>query len=167
MIPIQANSVGFSGRPATLYSAYDGGAMVLAIAVSADFSSERYKGSVLITNSSNAERDALFTDKDIKDAVEAYYALKTGVAADGKSTRLTFGDRAANADPGSAIERDGVDSSGFKYRIAETISCAQVAALMACWYVIKKADVAQSVFSMADSLRNMSEKLNAGGVLSF
>lgn len=168
MIPIQANATGFGGRASSLFSAYDGAAMVLAISVSAnEFRPERFKDSVLITNVVASERDSLFTERDIKEAINAYYSLKNGVAADGESPRLTFGDRAANADPASSIERDGVDTNGFKYRISESISNAQIATLMTCWYVIKIAGLADDVFSMADKLMGIQDRLSSGEVLTF
>lgn len=162
MIPIQATVVGFTGRPCTLFSGYDPDSGVLAVSVEAEYRRERRDGCVIITNDPDMARDVLFTEDHLRDAISAFYALQGGVATDGKSTRLGFADKAGRANPSSAIEKDGLDERGPKYRLAEGISCAQVATLATAWYAVHRAGAVQRTLQMAETLATLAQ----GGILT-
>lgn len=167
MIFIQATVSGYGGKPVSLFSAYDPDAEVLAISVEADYRRERRENCVVLTNDLTIPRDGLFTDENMQEGINAFFSLKTGIASDGKSPRLTFGERAGRSDPASVIEKDGVDMSGFRYRISEAVTCSQVAAVITCWYAYKRAGTVQSMFSMVDSLNNIQDRLGAGEIITF
>lgn len=155
MIPSQATIAGYSGKPCTLFSAYDDDSSILVISVEADYRRERREGCMVITNDPDIERDLLVSEDNLRDAIEAYFSLAQGVALDGKSSKLAFMDKAQRANPANSIEKDGMDSSGQKYRISENISCAQIAALATCWYFSSRFSTVQKMLNMADDILNM------------
>lgn len=161
MIQIQATFTGYGGRPCSLFSAYDPDARVLVVGAEADYRAERREGCIVLTNVPDIARDALFTDADLMPAIAAFNSLKVGVAADGKSARLVFADRAARANPEQAIERDGIDTSGPKYRVAEGISCGQIAALATCLHATRS-DTVERTVKLAESFRH----LLGGGIMT-
>ena len=114
MIQIQATFTGYGGRPCSLFSAYDPDARVLVVGAEADYRTERRPGCIVLTNDQDIPRDELFSDSDLMRAISAFYSLKAGIAADGKSSRIAFADRAARANPDQAIEKDGIDAGGPK-----------------------------------------------------
>lgn len=161
MIQVQSTFTGYGGRPCSLFSAYDPEARVLVVGAEADYRTQRRDGCIVLANDPAIPRDSLFTDADLKDAIAAFYALKSGVAADGKSPRLAFGDRASRANPDQAIENDGIDASGPRYRIADGVTCGQVAALATCLHALRS-DTVERTVRMAESFRF----LNLGGILT-
>jgi len=154
MIKIQATFAGYSGKPCTLFSAYDKKARVLAVTFEKDYRTERSDGCIVLTNLPDLPRDTLFTDADLLPAIAAFQSLKNGVAADGKSARLNFDDSVNRANPEQSIEYDGMDASGPRYRVASSISCGQIAALATCLYASRCETIASAV-TMADSLRRI------------
>lgn len=154
MIPIQATFVGYGGKPCSLFSAYDPDSQVLVISAEVDYRRERREGAVVLTNDATIPRDQLFADSDLHEAIRAYFALKSGLASDGKSTRLAFGDRAARANPDAVIERDGMDASGPRFRISDTATCAHMAALATCRYAVK-ADAIGRTVDLAQTLNRL------------
>jgi len=161
MIQIQASFAGYGGRPCSLFSAYDPDAMVLVLGAEADYRAERRKGCIVLTNVPDIARDSLFGDDDLLPAIAAFYALKAGVASDGKSARLVFADRAARTNPEQSIERDGITVSGPKYRISEGITCGQIATLATCLHTLRSGTVERSV-KLAESFRH----LLSGGIMT-
>ena len=153
-VKIQATFVGFGGMPITLFSLFDSETKVLAIAKETPYRSDRAKGCVVITNDPTIPRDELFSDDRLKPAIGAYFELRSSLSADGSSNRLNLGDTVTRNDPQSAIERDGIDASGQKYRVADSITCGQMAVLATCLYVMKADSVQRSV-DMAGELREM------------
>lgn len=161
MIQIQATFAGYGGNPCTLFSAYDPGSRILVVSKEAAYREERREGCIVLTNITEINRDFLFLDEHLAPAIRAFYALKTGIAADGKSDRLAFGRDASRASPEGIIEQDGVDLTGAKYRIAAGATCAQMAGLATCFYALKSGTVERAVV-MAEQLA----KLSAGGILT-
>ncbi len=155
MIQIQATFTGYGGRPCSLFSAYDPKARMLVVGAEADYRRERREGCIVLTNDKDIPRDGLFTDDDLHRAISAFYALKSGIAADGKSSRLAFADRAARANPEQTIDQDGIDARGPKYRIAEGVTCGQIAALATCLHAIRSDTIEQTVV-MAETFRALS-----------
>lgn len=161
MIPIQSTVVGYLGKAATVFSAYDETSRVLVVSVEAAYKKERREGCIVITNDATLERDSLFDNDKIQDSIIAFYGLQTGVAEDGKSTRLVFADKAQRANPNDSIEKDGIDSRGQRFRISDDISCAKVATLSACWYAFYRAGLSQSTQSMHDKLLHAQLNISA------
>lgn len=156
MIPIQSSITGYGGQPCTLYSAYNQESKVLVVSVEAGYRTERRDGCTIIANDPQIDRDKLFTEEDLQDAIVAFFMLQGGVAGDNVSPRLVFDDKAARSNPAHAIEKDGIDASGQRFRINANITSAQVAALATCWHVSKKLDVIDNVLTMADRLIGLS-----------
>lgn len=150
MIKIQATFIGYGGRPCSLFSALDPDTDVLVIASEADYRTQRRDECIVITNNPDIPRDSLFTEDNIKDAISAFYALKAGVAVDGKSSRLVFSDKAIRANPEQSIEKDGIDENGVKFRVSESISCGQMSALATCLYAMKAGKVERTVQLMEE-----------------
>jgi hypothetical protein len=165
MLSIQSSIVGYSGRPCSLFSAYDEESKVLIVSVEADYRRERRDGCLVITNDPDIERDMLFAEELMKESISAFYSLQGGMAIDNKSNRLVFMDKAARANPAQAIEQDGMDANGHKYRISENITCAQIAALAACFYVINLYGTIEKMLVMADSINEL-EQLHNGFVVT-
>ena len=161
MIQIQATFTGYGGRPCSLFSAYDPDARVLVVGAEADYRTERRAGCIVLTNDQDIPRDELFTDADLMRAISAFYSLKAGIADDGKSSRIAFADRAARANPDQAIEKDGIDAGGPKYRIAEGVTCGQIAALATCLHATRS-DTVERTVKMAESFRFLTR----GGVIT-
>jgi hypothetical protein len=72
-----------------------------------------------------------------------------------------FGDRANRANPGPAIEQDGIEPSGPKYRINAGVTCAQVATLATCLYAVRS-DAVERAVQMVESFRHLA----SGGILT-
>lgn len=161
MIQIQATFAGYGGGARTLFSAYDPASRVLVIAKDADYREQRRPGCVVLTNIDGIACDSRFTDGDIRDAISAYYALNKGVSVDGKSNRLMLDPSVTRANPEAVIERDGIDDRGPKYRIAEGITCVQMAALATCLHALR-ADTVERTVNMAKRF----ERLALGEVLT-
>ena len=80
MIKIQATFIGYGGRACTLFSAIDPDSNVLVVSVESDYRADRMDGCIVITNNPEIPYDRLFTDDDIKAAISAFFAFKTGFA---------------------------------------------------------------------------------------
>jgi len=146
MIPIQANVDGYYGRPATVFGAYDDDTGILVIAAASD-ALPRRDGCLLIETDPRKDRDALFGYADLRDAILAYHKLRDSRATDESSARLHFAEKARRADPGSAIEIDGVDVNGPQYRIAPEATNMQIATLALCLQVLRH-EVSEDVVGM-------------------
>ena len=155
MIPIQATIVGYQNNPATVLAAYNEQTRVLAISYEKPYMAERIEGTIVITNDKHINLDSLFGDDHIDAAINAYFQLRDGMASDGVSKRLVVNERAMRCDPGVAIEKDGVDPSGRKFRVNETITCAQMAALAACWYAESRSNAVGNTLDMFDRLNEI------------
>ena len=156
MIKIQATISGYGGTPCTVFSAYSTESDVLAISVEAAYRRERQDTDCLvITNEPTISRDRLFSEPDIMASISAFYSLSAGLAADGKSPRIVFSDRAARTHPVHAIEKDGISEAGQKYRVSADVTCAQMAVLATCPYVSELSGINAAV-EMAQSLADMA-----------
>lgn len=159
MIKIQASISGYSGSPATVFSAYDEAAGILAVSVDAAYRRDRVKDCTVIANSSAVAYDKLFTEKELPAAIDAYFAMLNGISTDGMSSRLSFGERAVRTNPDSAIEFDAMNESGKKFRVNASITNAQMAVLASCLYAIRATEVADMIDmteTMLDILRGHS-----------
>ena len=77
----------------------------------------------------------------------------------GRLLETTLGG-AKRASPESAIEKDGLDSNGPRFRIAEGVTCGQIAALATCLYVLSVEKVERAI-DWAASFRVLAR----GGIL--
>jgi len=159
MIPIQTTIVGYTGKACTLFSAYDPETHVLAITVDYGYLAKRRDACMVITNDPKIDRDMLFTEDDLQQAITDFFFMQGGVASDGKSPRLTFGDRSPRANPAQSIEKDGINANGQRYRIADGISNSQVATLATCWYANTHVSTVDDVLDMADRLINAEREI--------
>lgn len=162
MTPIQATIVGYASKPSTVFAAYDSETRVLVVSVEAGYRAARRDGCIVISNDTTVERDSLFDESMMRDAILSFFALQAGVSADGKSSRLLFSEKAARSNPINSIEKDGMDANGQKYRVSEAITCAQVAVLTACRYAHSKAGPVDQMLGMADAI-NEIDYLHHGG----
>lgn len=152
---IQATFAGYGGRACTLFSALYKDTNILVIGAEAEYRTERRDGCVVLTNDPDIPRDSLFEDLELKQAISAFYSLKSGIAVDGKSSRLVISDRAARANPESSIEKDGIDNSGPVFRVADGVTCSQIATLATCLYAIRAGTI-ESTVSMSEQLLALS-----------
>lgn len=145
MIQIQATITGYGGRACSLFSAYDQDTRVLIIGAETEYRAVRRDGCIVLTNDPDIARDGLFEDHDLKPAIEAFYAFKSGFASDGKSPRMAFSERAVRANPEQIIEKDGLDAAGPRYRISDGATCGQMAALATFLYASKSTAIERAV----------------------
>lgn len=150
---LQASFSGYQGKPATIFSVYDDESMILAISIEKEFTREAQPDCVIITNDSLQDYDVLFGEKQILEAIESYYAMVKGVAADGVTKRLIFSERAQRADPVTAIEVDGMNESGQRYRISPDMTCSQMAVMATAWYANKKGGLFERAMAFNDELK--------------
>jgi hypothetical protein len=159
---IQANITGYEGKPATLFSLYDADTGVIALSTLVDFKPEqKFTDSLMIGNDPRYQVDFNFSTDMLRDSIKAYYELKNALAADDKSSRLAWGTKAMNADPINAIQVDGYDDRGVKYRL-DNLTNAHVATLATCLWATKSRGVAIAL----DAQDAMVDTLINGGMVS-
>jgi hypothetical protein len=141
-IKMRVNISGFHGQAASLFCAYDPQTDILLAAKAADaYEVTARPGFLHVTNQSgDPVVDALFDNENMQEAIQAYFDMEA-------MGLLQFGDLAQRFNPQSKLERDGLDASGPKYRVAPDMSCGQVAVLVACHF--------------ARAQRGMSEAMSA------
>lgn len=168
MLKIQANVIGFDGRPATVFSGYDEKTLILGIAtIAKNYQRDRAEGCLLITNDLTIERDSLFTMDDLSSSIQSYFDMAGSTAIDGITPRLAFRDAAQRAKP--TIEKDGMDENGIKYRISEDSTCGQIAVLATCWFCYTRVTSIESAIDMFDELNNFNNPVSdfeIGGIIS-
>lgn len=146
---LQCSVSGYSGAAVTLLGAMDAGTG--AVLVTADkkdgdaYTPLRKKPQfAFVANSTAAQgRDVLFTDEHLRDAIHTYFDFKARGLV-----RLDNSVAKHNAD--TRIEPDGVDERGRKYRLAEDITCGQVAVLVLCWFARRQQQVIGTVDAFED-----------------
>ena len=134
--PLQTNILGFEGPPATLFSSYDADAMILTVVATMPYQPKPREGCLVISNDTTMHRDSPFTDRDMKDAIGAYFQLRYGFGVDGKSTRLNFGRRARQIQADGYIEIEGTDEKGKIFNVKPSITNEIVALLATCRWAI-------------------------------
>jgi len=152
--PIQCNIGGFSGAPVTLFSALDESTGLLTIAAISPLHKDRRAGCLVISNVHGLECDILFTDKQIRESIDAWQSLRHDTI-NGNASRLIYTERARRADPSSMIELDGLDERGRKYRLAEHVGNEAVATLATCLWASRaetRGGVLDTVSDLADAL---------------
>ncbi len=125
-IKMRINVAGYSGTPVSLYCAFDPSTDVLLVARAGDYEDAARDGFLKVSSlASDKEFDMLFESDQTKEAIEAYFEMDS-------RRMLTLGEQVQRFNPASQIERDGMDESGPKYRVAPGINSGQVAVLVAC-----------------------------------
>jgi len=137
MQKIQANISGFGPSPCTLYSALDTASGIVFVSTLKPLQPLRQAGCLLVADDSCAERDILFSADGLAEAIAAWQQLKNTPAHDGTPTRLHVGKLVQRANPQAAIEQDGWEASGPRWRIDATATNAQIAVLATCLLVVK------------------------------
>ncbi len=161
MTPIQATVIGYSGKPCTLFSAYDEDNLVLVVSTEVSYRRDRFENCLIVTNDDAIERDTLFKEDYLSEAIAAYFMLYQGMAIDGQSSKFSLSEKAQRANPAQSIEKDGMDSNGQRYRISESITCAQIAALATCWQVSQLIS-ANKAIEMADRILELETDFHKG-----
>lgn len=146
MREFQASLEGYSGRPVSVFAAFDEDSGVLVVAAVTDPMARR-PGCFLICADSRADRDALFAREQLQEAITAYLTLKNRGG-------LRIGQRATGADPGSAIEVDGITLQGPVYRISPDATNAQMATVALCLHA-SRAGIVEDVVEMAGTMKRL------------
>lgn len=151
-LAIQASITGFSGAPASLYSMFDKETGALVIAAHTALNTAKRNGCLVVSNDISLNRDTLFELEHLPLALKNYIRLKNSKAINGIDSALVFTDKSRNADPSSAVEIDGIDASGYKFRLTSDITNAQVATLATCWQVGRFGNADSAIKIMYDTL---------------
>ena len=141
-ISIQATIGGMSANSpevVTILGALDPmtGVLVIdaAVVVKPGAAERRYGNSAAVSNNPKSQaRDALFTEADIRDAIAAYMEFA------GRGL-LEIQEAVARFNPQSAIEPDGVDEHGRKYRISTEMTNGKLSVIALCWMAHRQSSV--------------------------
>lgn len=166
IVTIQTSISGYNDKPCSLFSGYDLDLRILSVQVSTPLKVERRQGCVVIANQSNLDRDLMFKEDLLAAALQNYYAIKNGVATDGKSPRFVLSEKLGRADPALAVEKDDLDVSGQKYRINGSVSNLQMAVIATCWYANTKCETINNAIRQAQKM-NSFWKASNGGIYTF
>jgi hypothetical protein len=147
---IRVNMSGYKGAAVSLFAAFDPRTSVLNAAREhpAQELVDR-PGFLRISNQvDDPNRDALFSEDELSDAIRAYHDMRAG-------GRLVMAPALQRHDPSNRIEADGVDERGTKYRISSDITAGQVAILAACWYARRQSGLesARQMFAEMKAMR--------------
>lgn len=122
---IQCTIAGFSGQPSTIIGNLDENTGVLVMVKEVTYREERIAPDfALVSNLDLKELDFRFDDKHLSDAIRSFYTRKAQMTLDIMTGLQRY-------DPESRIEREAVDESGRRYRVAPDIQNGQVAILAA------------------------------------
>lgn len=128
MIKIQSIFSGYLGRPASVLALYDPENQILAISRETEHTGETRPDCQIVSNDRGLG-GRYFAEPNFMGAIISFNALKRGKAADGKSPKLVFSDRARS------IDTDNFNENGSRYRLTLDTTNGHVAVLGACWYV--------------------------------
>lgn len=133
---MRVNAAGYTGEPVSMICSFDPATdMLLVMKTMKDYEAGDRAGFLRITTQERDEaHDAVFTEDETREAIVAYFGLQS-------MNLINLADPVKRHDPKNAIERDGMDEHGMKYRIQPTISNGQFAVLVAAYYAKKQRDV--------------------------
>lgn len=104
----------------------------------------RYEGCAAVSNNpASQERDILFTEADLRDAINAYFDFV------GRGL-LDLDEAVGRFNPTSAIENDGLDERGRKYRLAADMTNGKLAVIVMCWFALRQAAISQQIDAFKD-----------------
>lgn len=136
------------GKVYTLIGALDVPSGVLAVLKAVEVKpgnpEARYRGCAAVSNNTESQaRDVLFTDSDIRDAIQDYFDFS------GRGL-LRVEPEVARFDPASNIEADGIDDHGRKYRLGIGMTNGQLAVIAMCWHARRQRQVAGQMASFEE-----------------
>ena len=146
---IQSSIMGFSRTPTSVYSIYDDEANYLVVIAEKEWRTTRFKECVLISDEELDDRDFLFNQQKVSDAINAYYDMVS-------LSSIEVKDSVARCNPDAGIEYDGLKEGGKIFRLSPDITNSQVAVLAACLF-IKDNKKAKLSLDMADDLRDLMQ----------
>lgn len=137
-VKMRVNVAGHVGDAVSLFCAFDPATDVLVVARAVPYEATQREGFLRITTQAqDAHHDAVFSEDDMREAINAFF----GLAA---LQLISLSETARQHDPAHKIERDGIDEHGTKYKIHPDTSNAQVAVLIASFYAKRQRHVAAS-----------------------
>lgn len=146
LIALRINVAGYAGKAVSVIAAFDTLADFLLIGGEEDYSDSADPELLKLTNQARDKAyDGLFTEDDTHDAIKAYFELDA-------LKLLEISSEAQRCNPGSKLERDGMDQHGMRYRVAPDITCGQVAVLIAALH----AGRLRSMTTAADFMQEMA-----------
>lgn len=134
IVKIQATISGYSGNPCSVLSAFYRETGILAVVKIHAYSEQPIKGASVITNVPRIDRDSWFDEKDLKDAIRSFKSMFGRVSQDG-SRGLELSPTVQRANPNLILDRNGIDVSGEKFKIAPDVTNEHIAVLATCLYV--------------------------------
>jgi hypothetical protein len=147
VIPLQATISGLAANSKnggdTVFAAFDvASGLVVVDAVrtlpAGGTETRRDHAAVVTNNSACEDFDLLFTEADLRDAINDYYALS------GRGL-LHIESGVARLDPATMLEPDGVDEKGRKYRIAPGIGNGHLAVIVLCWFAARQGNFSRQI----------------------
>lgn len=136
---IQVTIGGYKGHGTTLIAGLDTGTGILVVMKQHKYSEKLIKSDMtMITNMDLDDADTVFTDKDIKSAVESYFTRCA-------QSTIVIKDEARRFTPDSKVETDTVTTTGRTYRISPDIDNGQMAVLALCAFVDKQKGVGGTI----------------------
>lgn len=151
MIQLQITVAGYAGKACTVLGAYDPAARVLTIVKVRPYTEERLKPQMLIlTNCRDILRDQYYPAEKQADAIRAYFEMASGVAADGKTSRLVVASAANLANPAGQIQLKEIQEKQQKYELNNELNNAAVATLLACLFVINQELIENTITALDD-----------------
>lgn len=130
-------------KPVTVLCVYDEGTGVLVAGKEVSFKEQRVEGFSMVTNLQLAERDFLFTDDHLRDAIRGYYA-RSGQGL------IDVSDELSRWLPDNKIELNGVDERGPKYQLSPEIGNGEVAVLAAVAFVLAQEPITGALGAMEE-----------------
>lgn len=141
---IRINVAGFAGAAVSLYCAFDPSTNVLLVARSSEYDGGPREDFIKGTNNhADAAFDLVFDRDHVREAIDAYFSMES-------MRLLTLGEQVQRHNPATKIERDGMDESGPKYRVAPDIGNGHVAVLLACLVARRQRAHASSLADFKD-----------------
>jgi hypothetical protein len=160
ILAIQSSIAGYNGDPVTLLLAFNKDSDVLVVSKQVSYKRELLAvADVAIASDPSIYRDSLFSEKDFSSAISDYFEMANSVSKSGSEKQLQFSDSTRRHDPNSYIEQDGMDASGWKYRMKE-MSNGSVAVLAACHYVKKS----KAITAAIDYSSTLNDLISGKGV---
>jgi hypothetical protein len=151
-VSLQATIGGISANASdageTVYGIFEVGTGVLLIdgastVRSGEIEVRRPRHAVVTNNPAADDRDELFQDESIRQAIEDYFAMS------GRGL-LEIDPKVARVNPSTKIEPDGMDDHGRKFRVAPDISNGQMAVLVMCWFALRQTAIAGQLAAFDD-----------------
>lgn len=139
---IQAIFKGYAGDGVTVYSKWTNGILVVNKIV--DYRPDRYKDCLIIADADVPERESLFTDEHVSDAIGAYMHMKA-------CGELDIGDAAARGNPEYWVQDADTNNGLRRFMVKPQVENAVVAVLATCWQVKRTKAITKSL-SMMDAL---------------